>query len=124
MNGNYTGQVFIVDKTVPVVSSIVRVNPNPTSAGSVSFAVTFSEPVYGVDSADFSLAQIGVTGAAITSMTGSGATCTVVVSTGTGSGTLGLNLIDNNTIIDYLSNPLGGAGSGNGNFTGEIYDVR
>jgi len=114
----------MVDKTVPVVASIARVNTNPTTAASVSFTVTFSEPVYGVDGADFSLAQSGVTGATITSVSGSGATRTVVVSTGSGSGTLGLNLVDNNTIIDYLSNPLGGAGSGNGNYTGEIYNVR
>ena len=123
-NGNFTGQTYTVDKTMPVVSSIVRVNPNPTALASVSFTVTFSEPVYGVDAADFNLNMVGVSGATITSVSGGGATRTVVVNTGTGSGTLGLDLVDNNTIIDYVSNPLGGSGPGNGNFTGEIYAVR
>ena len=108
---------------MPVVSSIVRVNPNPTALASVSFTVTFSEPVYGVDAADFNLNMVGVSGATITSVSGGGATRTVVVNTGTGNGTLGLDLVDNNTIIDYVANPLAGSGPTNGNFSGEIYDV-
>jgi UDP-3-O-acyl-N-acetylglucosamine deacetylase len=122
-NGNFTGQAYTVDKAVPVVSSIVRVNASPTKATSVSFTVTFSEPVYGVDAADFNLNMVGVSGATINSVSGTGAVRTVVVNTGTGSGTLGLDLVDNNTIIDYLGDPLGGSGSANGNFTGQTYTV-
>ena len=39
------------DVTVPTVLSSVRADPDPTSASSVSFTVTFSEPVSGVDAA-------------------------------------------------------------------------
>jgi MSHA biogenesis protein MshQ len=47
----------------------------------------------------------------------------VTANTGSGTGTLGLNLVDNDSIIDAGSVPLGGAGAGNGNFTGEVYTV-
>src|SRR5205085_170110 len=44
----------------------------------------------------------------------------------TGSdGSLGLNLVDDDTIVDTSSNAnkLGGTGAGNGNFTGQTYTV-
>jgi len=123
-NGNFTGQAYTVDKTVPTVASIIAISANPTTSGTnVSYAVIFSEPVYGVDAADFTFTLSGVTGATITSISGGGATRTVVVNTGTGSGTLRLDLTDNNTIVDYAINPLGGAGAGNGNFTGQTYSM-
>lgn len=120
----FTGQVYTMDGTAPVVSSLVRVNPTPTALASVSWTVTFSESVTGVNAADFALVQAGgVSGALITSVTGSGASWTVTASTGTGNGTLGLNLTDDDSIIDSVSNPLGGTGAGNGSFTGEVYTV-
>ena len=42
---------------------------------------------------------------------------------GSGDGTLGLNLVDDDTIIDALTNKLGGTGTGNGNSTGETYTI-
>lgn len=120
----FTGQVYTMDGTAPVVSSLARVNPTPTALASVSWTVTFSESVTGVNAADFVLVQAGgVSGALITSVTGSGASWTVTASTGTGNGTLGLNLTDDDSIIDSVSNPLGGTGAGNGSFTGEVYTV-
>ncbi len=109
----------------PVVSSIVRANPDPTAAASVDFTVTFNQPVTGVDAADFVLTTTGtIAGASVTGVTGSGATYTVSVNTGTGNGTIRLDLIDNDTIVDGGSNPLGGAGAGNGNFTtGQVYSI-
>ena len=72
---------------------------------------------------DFALVQAGgVSGASITSVTGSGTTWTVNANTGSGTGTLGLNLVDNDSITSG-GVPLGGAGAGNGNFTGEVYTV-
>src|SRR6185503_3429942 len=41
-----------------------------------------------------------------------------------GNGTLGLNLNDNDSIADEAGNPLGGPGAGNGNATGEVYDIN
>jgi Tol biopolymer transport system component len=110
----------------PTVVSITRADPNPTSAASVTFTVTFSKAVTGVDASDFALTTAGsLSGVSVTSVSGSGSTYSVTVSTGTGTGTLRLDVIDNDTIIDAAGNPLGGSGFGNGNFTdGEIYTIQ
>jgi uncharacterized repeat protein (TIGR01451 family) len=108
---------------VPVATGIVRASASPTNAASVQFIVTFSEDVNGVDAGDFSLASSGVTGTSIAGVAGGGAAYTVTVNTGSGSGTLGLNLLDNDTIVDASAIPLGGAGAGNGTFTGQVYTV-
>ncbi len=89
----------------------------------MSWTVTFSENVTGVDATDFALAPTTVSGASITSVTGSNSVYTVTANTGTGSGTLGLNLVDNDSIKDSANNPLGGTGAANGNFTGELYTI-
>ena len=107
----------------PTVSSINLASANPTApATSVSWTVTFSTSVTGVDASDFALAPVGVSGASITSVTGSGATRTVTANTGSGGGTLGLNLVDNDSIVAGTT-PLGGAGAGNGDFTGQVYTI-
>ncbi|MCQ8117763.1 LamG domain-containing protein [Methylomonas rosea] len=110
---------------VPVVTGIDRVSASPTTAGSnVSWSVTFDKGVTGVDTTDFSLVPSGgVTGASISSVIGSGTSWTVTANTGLGSGSLGLNLVDNDTIKDSTNTVLGGSGSGNGNFTGQVYTV-
>lgn len=125
-NGDYTsGEVYTIDKSVPVVVSSLRVDPNPTRADSVSFVVTFSESVANVDVTDFVLTTSGLAGAAISSVSGSGTTYTVLVTTGVGSGTLRLDLIDDDSIIDGAHNWLGGAGLGTGDYVaGEAYNVR
>jgi len=108
----------------PTVVSSVRANADPTTAASVNFTVTFSETVSGVDTSDFALTATGLTGTSVTSVSGSGVTYTVTVNTGTGTGTIRLDVIDDDSIVDAVSNPLGGAGLGNGNFnSGEIYTV-
>jgi titin len=105
----------------PSVTSIVRAGTDPTAAASVSYTVTFSESVTGVDATDFALTATGtLAGASVTSVTGSGTTWTVTVATGTGSGTLRLDLVDDDSIVGTA--PLGGPGAGNGNFTaGQVY---
>lgn len=123
-NGNFSGPAFSVLKSAPLVSSIVPANPNPTAAGAVSFLVTFNQDVRGVDRNDFRLSGIGPTNFGITEVSGSGRTYTVTGSTGNGSGTLGLNLVDNDTIINNVNAPLGGRGVGNGNFTGQSYTIN
>jgi len=65
----------------------------------------------------------GVSGASITDVTVSGTTWTVTANTGSGTGTLGLNLVDNDTIQNGSGQKLGGTGAGNGNFTGQVYTV-
>jgi hypothetical protein len=111
--------------TFPVVASINTASTNPTApATAVSWTVTFSAGVTGVDATDFALVPAGgVTGATITSVTGGGSTWTVNANSGSGTGTLGLNLVDNDTIVDGSGRALGGVGAGNGNFTGQVYTV-
>src|SRR5439155_1643779 len=75
----------------------------------------------GVDSGDFALAATGLSGAAITSVSGSGTTYTVTASTGSGSGSIGLNLVDVDSIVDSAGNKLGGARTGNGTSTVQVY---
>ncbi len=113
------------DNTPPTVSSIALADASPTNgAATVSWTVTFSEAVTGVNAADFTLVQAGgVSGASIATVTGSGATWTVTANTGSGTGTLGLNLVDDDSVRDLANNRLGGTGTGNGNFTGAVYNV-
>ena len=113
----------------PVISSIVRAGINPSSSTSINFTVTFSKSITGVNTAapfrDFILSTTGVAGTSITSVTGSGRTYTVTVNTGSGNGTIRLDVLDDNSIVDSVSNPLGGTAVGDGNFTaGEAYTIN
>lgn len=110
----------------PTVTSINTASANPTAANTVvTWTVLFNTSVTGVDTSDFILlAAGGVTGAGITGISGSGTTYTVTANTGTGTvGTLTLRLVDNDSIINATSTPLGGAGVGNGSFTGQMYTL-
>ncbi|MCT7984187.1 Ig-like domain-containing protein [Laspinema sp. A4] len=111
------------DDSIPTVTSITRADADPSNAATVNYTVTFSETVTGVNASDFSLAAGSIADASITSVTGSGTSYTVAVDTGTGDGTVQLNLTDDDSIINSLSVPLGGAGTGNGDSTGQIYTL-
>jgi len=96
-----------------VVNSINRADPSPTSAPAVSWTVTFSISVTGVDASAFALAASGVSGAHITSVTGSGTTWTVTANTGIGAGTLGLDQTGPGSVVPALT----------GTFTGQVYTI-
>lgn len=114
----------IGDVTPPNVVTVTRADADPTSAPEVGFTVTFSEPVTGVDAGDFALNMVGVSGASIASVSGSNSVYSVRVTTGSNSGTLRLDVADNDSIVDAAGNPLGGVGTANGNFTaGESYTI-
>ncbi|UXI66549.1 beta strand repeat-containing protein [Tahibacter amnicola] len=106
----------------PSVLSINRVNATPTSATTVDYTVTFNTSVTGVDVTDFVLTNTGISGASVTGVTGSNATYTVTVNTGTGSGTLRLDLNDDNSIVSG-SAALGGPSVDDGDFVGQVYDI-
>jgi hypothetical protein len=108
-----------------VIVSVVRADANPTKSDSVNFKVNFSESVSGVDAGDFTLVTGGgLGGASVTSVSGSGKAYIVSVNTGSGDGTIGLNVKDDDSIVDVTGSPLGGTGLNNGSFTaGEIYAV-
>ncbi len=125
------GAYEFVPPAFPTVASILRADPNPTNAANVNFTVNFSRSVSGVDVVppfnDFGLmASSGISGASITSVTPvSGTTYTVSVNTGSGNGTIGLSVSDDDSIIDDAGHPLGGAGTGNGSFNnGESYTIN
>lgn len=112
--------VWTVDISGATVVSSVRVHASPTAQSSVKFTVTFSEPVTGVDITDFSLTLTTVTGATVTAVTPVSATVyTVTATTGTGNGTIRLNVLDNDSILDAALNPQNGAF-----MTGDSYIVN
>jgi hypothetical protein len=109
--GNYSSNSVseLLGDVPPTVLSINRANPPYPSAspGSVSYTVTFNEPVSGVDATDFSLALTGsVTATTPVVASGNGAVYTVTINGVSGSGTLGLNLADDGSIQDAAGNPL------------------
>ncbi|MGE5657523.1 MAG: DUF4347 domain-containing protein, partial [Actinomycetota bacterium] len=121
-NMNFYGPLNSLTSPLPTVVSIATANPNPTNANTVSYTVTFDVPVTGLRPADFTLIPSGVTGATLTAVTPvNSSVYTVTVNTGSGDGTLGLNFVDNNTVINGNAVPIGGLGVQN--FTGQTYTI-
>ena len=83
---------------------------NGITPGTITFTATFSQPVLGVDAADFALAVSGVSAASITSVTTTDNTVyTVTVNTGSGNGTIQVNYHDDTDItVDTNNIPLNG----------------
>ena len=107
----------------PTVSAISLVAASPTNLASVSWTVTFSSAVTGVDTTDFQLlSSVGISSSTISSVSGSGTTWTVTADSGSGNGTLGLDLVDDDS-INSSGSTLGGAGAGNGDYTGAVYAI-
>ncbi|TRO42173.1 DUF4347 domain-containing protein [Pseudomonas sp. ALS1131] len=106
--GSTTG--VLVDAVVPEVSAISLDGASPTNATSVTFTVTFSEDVSGVDINDFSLITSGSVNATLQSLVQiDPRTYQVTVDAITGLGSLGLNLNANGTgIVDAASNAITG----------------
>ncbi len=97
----------VVNGSTPFVQTVERSSlVNPTASAEVTFRVTFNEAVTGVDTDDFAVTLDGVTGAMITNVTGSGEEYLVTLSTGTGSGTIGLQVLETATVEDGEGNPL------------------
>ena len=108
-----------VDLPDAAVTSINRDDPSPTNASSVSWTVTFGKSVSGVTSSNFTLVNSGLGGTpaitSVTAVTGSPDTqWTVTASTGTGDGTLGLNMTDGSGLSHELTNLT---------FTGQVYTL-
>ena len=109
------------DVTPPAVLSMTRAGDDPTTAASVDFTVTFSEPVRDVDTNDFALdATDSISNAVVSGVTGTGATRTVTVNTGLGNGMLRLDVPVDATINDLTGNPLDSLPF----LAGEVYTIR
>jgi CSLREA domain-containing protein len=111
----------------PSVSSITRLGPPSTNEACVQFLVTFDEGVEYVTPDDFAATVSGtLIGAVVESIeAGSDGVYTVTVSTGDGTGTLRLDVRDDDSIVSSTTRvPLGGFGEGNGDYTdGESYTI-
>jgi hypothetical protein len=122
--GNFmNGDVYTLQRTPPTVISILKLDPDPTAAEAVHFSVIFSEPVWYVDVSQFALITNGPTGVAITELSINNSTVILTVNTGTGNGTIQLNFLDDDTLVNAVENPIGGVGVGNGNYAGPFYSV-
>ncbi|PKN92551.1 MAG: hypothetical protein CVU44_15570, partial [Chloroflexi bacterium HGW-Chloroflexi-6] len=103
------------------VLSITRAGTSSTSAASVDFNISFSEPVDNVHENDFHVTVTGtISGAVVTGITGDNTNGTVTVSTGTGTGTIRLDILPGVGIVDMDGYPLGGLPY----TSGEVYSVR
>ena len=123
-DGDFDGQPYEIDRTPPTVSSINLAGLDPTSGPNVSWTVTLSEDVSGVNDGDFALAASGVSGGAISVTAVSATVYTVTAGPVSGSGTLGLNLVDNDSVKDTVLNSLAGASTADGDFTGQVYTIN
>ena len=91
--GSVFGVVSAFAYSGPSVSSFTLVGSSPTNAASVSWKLVFSESVTGVVASDFTFVpSAGLSGYGPVLVSGSGSTYTVSATTGSGDGTLGLNL--------------------------------
>jgi hypothetical protein len=105
----------------PALQSISRNLPNPTDQPQVSWTVSFSEAVAGVNVNNFNLVSSGLSGARITQVVeapGTGTAWTVTALTGSGTGTLGLDMVNTTGITDTEGLPPTGIP-----LAGQSYDV-
>ncbi len=119
ISGGFTGgDIYTIDNTPPVVSSITATGTSPTNATSVAYTVTFSEAVTGVDNTDFTATVSGVTTTGITVTPVSGSTYTVTVNGVSGNGTVRLDLNSSGTgIADLVGNAISGGFTGGDTYT-------
>jgi len=105
---NYSGNVLLGSNgaasiNVFIPSSVVSTPPGTinsitagsawSNAGTIQFTVTFGETITGLSASNFSLTTTGtISGASISSVSSGTNSYTVTVNTGTGNGTIGLNL--------------------------------
>ncbi|HSZ57081.1 MAG TPA: FG-GAP-like repeat-containing protein, partial [Tepidisphaeraceae bacterium] len=107
-----TSVSFTITPAPPKLLAINRLVPvGPlTSDSSVEFQVIFSEPVTGVSASAFTLVVSGVTTTTPVVVGGSGSTYTVTVNgISSGSGSLGLKLVDNGSIKNGSGQTLQGS---------------
>ena len=119
------GAAYVFNR-IPAVYTSERTSASPTTANTVDFKVTFSDPSTCVDASDFKVtASSQLQGASVLGVSGGPSVYTVTVSTGSGNGTIRLDVVDDDSILNEKNVPLGGFGVNNGNFTnGQFYILR
>lgn len=103
------GLALTIDTTAPASQSITVVGTPAPSATTMDLTVTFSEAVTGVDIGDFDVGTTGTANAAPTSVSGSGTTYTITLTSVTGDGAIRLDLKGSGTgIQDKAGNAIAG----------------
>ncbi len=100
-----------VDRPDTTVISLTRQSANPNRNASVTWQIVFADPVDGLTPSNFGLVQGGsVSGASITGVTETSGppstTWNISANTGTGSGTLGLNFINDTGLSHDVTSTL------------------
>lgn len=101
-----TFDVIVFDDILPTVQSIIRSDASPTRATNLTFLVAFSEPVSGIDVADFTLATTGTATGVVQSISQVGIfprNFAVTIHGVSGDGTLRLDLNDAGTSVTDLA---------------------
>ena len=120
-NVAYTGgQTYTIDKDGPDVVSITRLGTNPTNNATVTYLVLFNQTVSSLTTSNFGLTTTGLSGSSVASVSAdSGFLFTVTVNTGSGAGTLRLDLANSTGLGDDAGNPVANAPF----TTGAVYNV-
>jgi len=108
-----------VDRPDTPVVSLDRASANPNKNSTVTWQIVFADPVSGLTASSFSLAQGGsLSGAALSSVTEANGppstTWNVTANTGTGDGTLGLNMVNDTGLSHDVTNLP---------FTGQVFTI-
>ncbi|GAB3588258.1 hypothetical protein GCM10027345_39970 [Hymenobacter daeguensis] len=93
--------------TLPSTTAVssMRMNASPTAAATVGYSFSFASPVTGLSTSNFGVVTTGaVSGASVASVSGSGNNYTVIVNTGTGNGTLQLQIVNSNGVTPVVTN--------------------
>lgn len=100
--GTAESNVSVEVGATPTITALTRIDGTPTSASTVRWQAVFSEAVTGVSLGNFTLASSGVTGASLSSVSGSGALWTITASAGVTevAGSLQLSLTNPTGILN------------------------
>jgi large repetitive protein len=119
VDGQQVSVNITITRPATTVTSITRASTSPTNAASVSWTVAFANALSGLTASNFTLVNSGLGGSpGISTVVAVGSapatSWTVTASTGSGAGTLGLNLTNDTGLSSSLSNLP---------FTGEVYTI-
>lgn len=116
---NTTNELTRIDGDPEVLFIQAITSPLVTNVDEVVYEITFNLPMTDVSVDDFAL-QTGISGASITSITEVTSTVfQVAINTGTTEGTIGLEVLANETMRDVIGRPLPV-----GSVSTELYDIR
>ncbi len=97
------------------INAITRVGSILTNSNVITFSVVFAQPVTGLSISNFSLTTTGVNNSYLTAVRGSGTDWIVTAYSGTGNGTITLNLANSTGVFPGINNSLP--------FVGETFNI-